>query len=281
MNMIRPLTNILLFGCVACLLMQCTSSVPTATPPLPTVLRATATPPAPTQRVIPTITAYYATNDPPQLVIEQGSAPHVISVNTPILQAVVASHHIALRDTDYGVRIVDTATNTVTELPFACDDIAWHTAPDTLWCIAYANLYVLSPTRTQLTVVAPPQSTFVHAITRPQHAEVWVIQTTNGRNELCRVLPDMRCIAPADTAQWSPDGQRVALVYAQQIQLIDDQGQQYPVSLPRTHIRNVYWLDTSTLVYVTSQQMFIYSIDTQQTTDAPDWLHVTGLLHLE
>lgn len=279
MNTIRTVATIILLGLWTCLIVQCAAPVPMHTStPQATPPHATTVPPTSAPVVyVPSMTALYATNDPPQLVITATDQQYIIKVDAPLQQAVPAAHMVAVRDADQHIRIIDTRTSRVTPLAMACDDIAWHTPPDTLWCIAYANLYIVTPTRTTLTAVASPGSALLHAVARPNTAELWAIQVVDGRHQLCRIVPTVACVADADQAQWRPDGQQIALVRADTIQLIDEAGTLH-TTFTHPSIRSVYWVDNTTLLLVTTQAVSLYTVDTRQTTPAPAWLVPGGLL---
>lgn len=213
--------------------------------------------------VIPAVTAYYGTET--QLLIQAATRRETISLANGVQQIAVNGTDIAIRDNDNNVSVYDTIRMVWQEWPLTCTDIAWHEAERQLWCVAYDNLYLADADTVTLTAIAPPQSQYVRVLIRPHTAEVWAIQTSHDRRQLCRILPSTDCRYDADMALWAPDGQTLAVGVAQSLQLFDVNGNPLASGAP-TPMQSVFWLNNTTLFVATPHDTYVYHVPTQHIT---------------
>ena len=276
MNIHARHTYIWLIGIALGLLTQCSPSPPPVVTVVPSQSIPTATS-APTALVLPH-TTYYRAIDNSQVVIRTTTNVQTLPLDNGITQLIATDTQIAYRDDDHTVHLFDTTTAQHTTLDMPCDDIAWHTAPDTLWCIAYANLYTLSPTQTTLVAIAPPSQRFVRIVAIPQHDTPWVIRAdATDTTQLCSIDDTQTCYAHTQLAQWNNNGTMVVTVHADNIDIQTTTGEVITTTAI-VGVRYVTWLDDQTIFFRTRQRTYCYEISTHTLTDITAQVPVTGLL---
>lgn len=266
----------------ASMLTQCGTfpPAPPATTPLPQ-LGATATP-LPTHVAIPLPHTVYAVSaDNTQLVITTDNQQRTIKLPNGIQQLAIAPQHIAVRNNDNDISIIDVASKRKETLPLACDRIAWHYDADTLWCVAYAQLYQVSPSQSRLVALAPVGYRFVQAMHRPTSTDIWaILEDDTGATQFCQITPALSCHINATSAQWNADGTLVAVADMRQIEVLDATAVQ-AYEIPLVGVTYVGWLDTDTLFVRTNTETYVYQIRTRQLTTTTKQIPATYLLGVQ
>ncbi|MFN5676693.1 MAG: hypothetical protein ACK48C_06035 [Roseiflexaceae bacterium] len=276
MNIHAQHPYIWLIGMALGLLTQCTTPPPPAATPVPSQPTTTATS-IPMAIVIPH-TTYYQIPDRSQIVVRTATNVQTFPLDNGITQLIATDTHIAYRDDDHTVHLVDTTTAQHTILDMPCEDIAWHTAPDTLWCIAYANLYILSPTQTTLVAIAPPTQRFVRIVATPHHDTPWVIRAdATDVTQLCPIDETQACHTRTQLAQWNNNGTMVATVHADKVDVQTTIGEAI-ATIAVVEVRYVAWLDAETLFLSTPQRTYSYAITTHNLIDITNQFPVRDLL---
>ncbi|MFM7678991.1 MAG: hypothetical protein ACKO83_09105 [Roseiflexaceae bacterium] len=223
-------------------------------------------------------TTYSHTTDRSQVVVRSATNMQTLPLDNGITQLIATDTHIAYRDDDHTVHLFDTTTAQHTTLDMPCEDIAWHTAPDTLWCIAYANLYILSPSQTTLVAIAPRTHRFVHIVAAPQHDTPWVISAdATDSTQLCPVDDTQACQARTQLAQWDDNGTMLATVHADKVDIQTTTGE-IIATTALGGVRYLVWLDAETVFLSTHQRNYSYEITTHNLTDITAQVPVPGLL---
>ncbi len=239
-------------------------------------MTATATP-TPIAIVLPR-TVYTVSTDTAQLVMTTDNQQHTIMLTNGIQQLVIAPQHIAVRNNDNDISIFDVASKRKETLPMACDSIAWHYEADTLWCVAYAQLYQVSPTQATLVAFAPAGYRFVQAMHRPTSTEIWAILADDANTtQFCQITPTLSCLNNATVAQWNTDGTLVAVIDMNRMSVLDATGIiNSEVSL--ADVTYACWLDTDTLFLRTDTETYTYQIRTHLLTNTTEQISATHLL---
>lgn len=276
MQWARNLLVVLCWG----LLTQCApppAQLPLATPSPPPP--ATPTP----QAVLLPQTTYYASADYTYIVRTTHTHTQSLRIPNGVRQLIASDTRLAIRDQDDEVSLIDVTTQRRTPLDLPCTDIAWHDDVDTVWCVAYANLYALSPAHRTLVTLAPPDQRIVRVIPQPTQPLPWlIIADSTGNTRLCTLVNQLTCVSVATDARWNSDGTRVAVRTddIQPILVLDAMGKMID-EITVADIEYVTWLDTTTLFVRTKQHTFSYALLTQTLTDTSLQIAAPLLLAVE
>lgn len=272
----RCARNVLVILGVA-LLTQCTpppAQLPLTTPSLPPP--ATPTP----QAVLFPQTTYYASADSTYIVRTTHTHTQSLRIPNGVRQLIATDTRMAIRDQDDEVSLIDVTTQQRTPLDLPCTDIAWHHDGDTVWCVAYANLYMLSPTQRTLVTLAPPNHRILRVIPQPTQQLPWLIITDpNDNTQLCTLADQLACLSAAMDARWNNDGTQVAVLHndMRTVAVLDVKGNVLD-EITLMDIKYMTWLDSQTLFVRTHQHTFTYALPTQTLTDTS--LQIPALLLL-
>lgn len=259
--------------------------VPVNTPvaqPTITVVPATPTiePIPDTASAEPTITYQY---HPRTQLLEQITGTKIQQISQGVTaQQVVANHDhtaLAIRTDDDTTMLFDVATSQ-TIGPFdACDSMTWSADTTTLWCMRFGHVYTIDGVNQtdQLSIAATDDSYWAALTLHPTTQIYWMQVIRNNESQLCQFNMVTRavenaCLTVGQLPRWSPDGQLVASIANQRLNIRQANDQLVAdVGIGDMQVIQLTWIDDSQLALNTSTRSYRYQInDARMSLQASD-----------
>ncbi|MFZ9856767.1 MAG: hypothetical protein ACO3F2_00360 [Roseiflexaceae bacterium] len=187
-------------------------------------------------------------------------------------QQVVANQDhtkLAIRTMDDTTMILD-ITTAQSIGPFdACDSMTWAGDTTTLWCMRFGHVYTIDGISQidQLSLAATGDVYWAELTKHPPTQAYWMQVIGNIESKLCQFNPTTRtlenaCLTVGQMPRWSPDGQMVASIVHQRLQITQHDGTQLiSVGIGDMQVVQLVWVNTAQLAINTPRRSYRYQIN--------------------
>lgn len=176
---------------------------------------------------------------------------------------------LAIRTTDDTTMLHNVATSLAIGPFDACDSMVWAPDATTLWCMRFGHVYTIDGANQtdQLSITAADDTYWAALTQHPITQAYWMQVIGDAESKLCQFNTNTRtvenaCLTVGQLPRWSPDGQLVASVVTQRLQITQDDGTQIAsVGLGDMQVIQIVWVNTTQIAINTPSRSYRYQIN--------------------